>query len=185
MIELKVVRPLFEVSQNGTISLCQALWYSPIRDRRQKCVRTAEVKLRILESLSDLRPNPLLARNVSTSLIPHNASCRHALLVLIHPDDLGRAAQEYETDQRKYNRTASKKHGDCSPRSQATIRLGIRSNAVHHEAGDDVEAGIRGLPEERARGVLIPTVPGAYDEDEAGRDCAFEEALQGADGHQV
>lgn len=52
-----------------------------------------------------------------------------------------------------------------------------RADAVEDEVGDDAEAGVGALEDERARGVLAAGVPAADDEDEAGGDAALEEAL--------
>ena len=118
-------------------------------------------------------------------LVLHNPRVRHLPLLHTQPRHLARRPQDDQAQEADDDREAAEEVRHVAPRVNLGVLVLDGADTIEHEVGDDSEAGVGGLEDEGAGGVLAAGVPAADDEDEAGGDTTFEEALERAENNEL
>lgn len=151
-------------------------------------------------------PSPLLAGGLLANLILNNPCCpknlisiepliefggqegfnlRHLVLLGAQPPDFLDRAENKVAPNGSKQRQRAQEEGDCSPSRDAAHFSHMSRDSVQHQVAYNSEEALRGLPKEGSVGVLLGLIPLTRDEKEARGDVAFEEALEGAEGHEL
>ena len=118
-------------------------------------------------------------------LVLHDPRVRHLPLLHTQPRDLARCAQDDQAEEPDDDGEAAEEVRHVAPRVDLGVLVLDGADAVEHEVSDDSEAGVGGLEDEGAGGMLAAGVPAANDENEAGGDAALEEALERAEHNEL